>query len=172
MSLTKVHADLIKVDLDSGDYVNKAGDTMTGDLSIDGGDLYLSGGVYFGGTNDVNKLDYYEEGNWTPTNDGCTFGITNAVYTRIGRLVNCSAMVETTSTGSSQKWGGLPFASAWSSPSTFGGFVFYQNVAPTEAWTVLLDGDTGFTFRQGIGAPNNFASPKNLRFNIIYNTDA
>jgi hypothetical protein len=29
-------------------------------------DLYLSGGVYLGGTGSANKLDDYEEGTWTP----------------------------------------------------------------------------------------------------------
>jgi hypothetical protein len=44
------------------------------DASIDLGsgtqrfkDLYLSGGVYLGGTVAANKLDDYEEGTWTPT---------------------------------------------------------------------------------------------------------
>ena len=30
--------------------------------------LYLSGGVYLGGTGAANHLDDYEEGTWTPTN--------------------------------------------------------------------------------------------------------
>ena len=30
-------------------------------------DLYLSGGVYLGGTGAANKLDDYEEGTWTPS---------------------------------------------------------------------------------------------------------
>ena len=30
-------------------------------------DLYLSGGVYLGGTGSANHLDDYEEGTWTPT---------------------------------------------------------------------------------------------------------
>ena len=29
-------------------------------------DLYLSGGVYLGGTGSANQLDDYEEGTWTP----------------------------------------------------------------------------------------------------------
>ena len=35
-------------------------------------DLYLSGGVYLGGTGSANKLDDYEEGTWTPTIFGGT----------------------------------------------------------------------------------------------------
>ena len=116
-------------------------------------------------------MSSYEEGTWVPTNAGCTFTITNAVYTRIGRLVNCSAMVDITSTGSIAAWGGLPFTSSFTTTATNGGFVFYQNAATNEAWTVLLSGDSGFNFRQGADAVTNIATDKNLRFNIIYNTD-
>jgi hypothetical protein len=41
-------------------------------------DLYLSGGVYLGGTGAANLLDDYEEGTWTPafTNIGTgTYGV-------------------------------------------------------------------------------------------------
>ena len=57
-------------------------------------DLYLSGGVYLGGTGSSNKLDDYEEGTWTPTfrSDGGTTGTQTdtsvwAYYTKIGRQV-------------------------------------------------------------------------------------
>ena len=40
-------------------------------------DLYLSGGVYLGGTGSANKLDDYEEGTWTPT---AAQGITGLVF--------------------------------------------------------------------------------------------
>ena len=38
-----------------------------GDAGFRFKDLYLSGGVYLGGTGDANKLEDYEEGTWTPT---------------------------------------------------------------------------------------------------------
>ena len=57
-------------------------------------DLYLSGGVYLGGTGSANKLDSYEEGTYEPTFTGGTSGslTPNASYktlsyTKIGRLV-------------------------------------------------------------------------------------
>jgi len=55
-------------------------------------DLYLSGGVYLGGTGAANKLDDYEEGTWTPvvTSSGGTItSVTSQIgtYTKIGRLV-------------------------------------------------------------------------------------
>ena len=56
-------------------------------------DLYLSGGVYLGGTGAANHLDDYEEGTWTPqfNDDGgggdfASSGVT-AKYTKVGRLV-------------------------------------------------------------------------------------
>ena len=57
-------------------------------------DLYLSGGVYLGGTGSANKLDDYETGTWTATlSDAASGGNTtatdtSAVYTKIGRQVH------------------------------------------------------------------------------------
>ena len=57
-------------------------------------DLYLSGGVYVGGTGSANLLDDYEEGTWTPTIVGSTsgsitgFSIAKAVYVKVGDLVH------------------------------------------------------------------------------------
>jgi len=55
-------------------------------------DLYLSGGVYLGGTGSANKLDDYEEGTWTPTYTASGSGSYNFLqnhghYTKIGNLV-------------------------------------------------------------------------------------
>jgi hypothetical protein len=51
-------------------------------------DLYLSGGVYLGGTGSANKLDDYETGTWTPTFYGSTATISSASgkYIKIGNL--------------------------------------------------------------------------------------
>jgi len=54
--------------------------------------LYLSGGVYLGGSGSANKLDDYEEGTWTGTLKGLTTDPSVAVqatgeYTKIGRMV-------------------------------------------------------------------------------------
>jgi hypothetical protein len=55
-------------------------------------DLYLSGGVYLGGTGAANHLDDYEEGTWTPTlaASGYTFAYQFQVgsYTKIGQMVS------------------------------------------------------------------------------------
>ena len=91
-----------------------------GDSAVRWKDLYLSGGVYLGGTGAANKLDDYEEGTWTPelAFGGLTTGITYnpsyrfCSYTKVGRTVTCRVGVLLTSKGTatgSAAIGGLPF---------------------------------------------------------------
>jgi hypothetical protein len=61
-------------------------------------DLYLSGGVYVGGTAAANHLDDYEEGTWTttfnaPANLTGTPTLSGATYTKIGRLVTITGQI-------------------------------------------------------------------------------
>ena len=85
-------------------------------------DLYLSGGVYLGGTGAANKLDDYEEGTFTPTLTPSTSGtitvdvnLNTLNYTKVGRVVHVTGAVQASSvsspTGSSVTFG-LPFAAA------------------------------------------------------------
>lgn len=48
-------------------------------------DLYLSGGVYLGGTGSANHLDDYEEGTWTPVIVGGTTSGTGTYQAQVGR---------------------------------------------------------------------------------------
>jgi len=78
-------------------------------------DLYLSGGVYLGGTGSANKLDDYEEGTWTPAvnNGGVTFGtIQRAIYVKVGKLVFAQAYISISASGTASpfKIEGLPFS--------------------------------------------------------------
>ena len=89
-------------------------------------DLYLSGGVYLGGTGSANKLDDYEIGTWTPTlNAGFTVATINrAAYTKIGRLVHIQVDMTFTGTGTAADlyMAGLPFTNAnhgWSTGSGY-----------------------------------------------------
>jgi len=80
-------------------------------------DLYLSGGVYLGGTGSSNLLDDYEEGTWTPTLLGVT-GITYqdqiGSYTKIGNFVHLSFQLRATWTASGLSYiGGIPFTSRY-----------------------------------------------------------
>lgn len=82
-------------------------------------DLYLSGGVYLGGTTSANYLDDYEEGTWTPsfeasgTNPSVTYITRSGVYSKIGSTVfvrfNVRVSAFSGGTGSLEV-SGLPFA--------------------------------------------------------------
>jgi hypothetical protein len=86
-------------------------------------DLYLSGGVYLGGTTSANFLDDYEEGTFTPYitafSGTPSYFVQNGTYTKIGNVVYINVKIAV-NTGtwylsSAFKVGGLPFASATSS---------------------------------------------------------
>ena len=95
--------------------------------------LYLSGGVYLGGTGAANLLDDYEEGEWWPTIYGHTSGSLTlqqnspAKYVKIGRFVHvsCFDLIWTANSGlvGNVCLGGLPFASDYNryNIGTFGG---------------------------------------------------
>jgi hypothetical protein len=95
-------------------------------------DLYLSGGVYLGGTGAANKLDDYETGTWTPTAlsyDG-TMTVTSATYVKVGKLVTVKANVsfDATADGSGVNISGLPFTTTGTAKAN-GGFVTSSTVS-------------------------------------------
>ena len=80
-------------------------------------DLYLSGGVYLGGTGAANKLDDYEESVFALTvNQGgisINTDYAEAFYTKVGRLVTVSGLILATSSGDSNVLKiNLPFVAA------------------------------------------------------------
>lgn len=91
--------------------------------------LYLSGGVYLGGTGSANKLDDVEFGTWTPqyTTSGNDFSsvtyrtdVTGGRYTKIGSAVLLSGVIYTNAITLGSASGGvrisnLPFTVASSS---------------------------------------------------------
>ena len=81
-------------------------------------DLYLSGGVFLGGTGAANKLDDYEEGTWAPAitagsgGSSIVSGTNTATYTKIGRLVFCQIRTNCSSSSTSRLHiSSLPFTS-------------------------------------------------------------
>jgi hypothetical protein len=103
-----------------------------GDAGFRFKDLYLSGGVYLGGTGDANKLEDYEEGTWTPTAasyDG-TMTVNSASYVKVGKLVTVKAKVsfDATSDGSGVSITNLPFATTGVGEAN-GGFVTSSTVS-------------------------------------------
>jgi len=83
-------------------------------------DLYLSGGVYLGGTGSANKLDDYEEGTWTPfwggtvSDPSASYSLQSGRYTKIGRMVYVTFILISSGTPSGGSGdllvAGLPFA--------------------------------------------------------------
>jgi hypothetical protein len=67
-------------------------------------DLYLSGGVYLGGTGSANLLDDYEEGTFTPsitggttTNPTVSYSYRAGYYRKVGGIVTISFRISTSS---------------------------------------------------------------------------
>jgi len=83
-------------------------------------DLYLSGGVYLGGTGAANKLDDYETGTFTATVIGsstagsATYTTQGGTYEKIGDMVHFRLYIQWSSgTGAGDlEVGGLPFTSS------------------------------------------------------------
>ena len=98
-------------------------------------DLYLSGGVYLGGTGAANKLDDYEEGTFNPTVYGAstagtaTYGFQVGTYTKIGNSVRIQInLVVSAFTGTGElRIGNLPFTSIIGESN--------RNYEPVSTWT-------------------------------------
>ena len=105
-------------------------DLDLGSSSFRFSDLYLSGGVYLGGTGAANHLDDYEEGTWTPTISTGTASFSNATYTKVGRVVVVTVFFTSVSDQSSAtalQVGNLPFTSDSNTFSTSTGLSRHFN---------------------------------------------
>jgi hypothetical protein len=101
-------------------------------------DLYLSGGVYLGGTGAANKLDDYESGTWTPTVNSGTFSTIYARYTKVGARVFIDCRIDLTGTRTTTGFniGGLPFTSKVNNYTT--GAVVASNYTGGGDWLAAL----------------------------------
>jgi hypothetical protein len=144
-----------------------AADTTTGSAS-DGNislgvslarfkDLYLSGGVYLGGTGAANKLDDYETGTFTPVIAGLTttgtgtYTTQQGAYTKVGNLVTVTCHLNWTAhTGTGLMLiTGLPFTMN-SLVDIFSGSVYANNINAGTSATQLIayvGGGTQISFR-------------------------
>jgi hypothetical protein len=117
--------------------VNRLGAPYDGTMSLGTADnrfkdLYLSGGVYLGGTGAANKLDDYEEGTFTPTVNNGTISVSSGNYTKVGRAVTISVIVGTfsdTTTSTGLVIQGLPFTADGDASSG----IMFQNVSASKA---------------------------------------
>ena len=123
-------------------------------------DLYLSGGVFLGGTGSANKLTDYEFGSWTPSIalGGLSVStVHRATYVQVGQSVSVACYFTVGGTGDNQQLriGGLPYASASNGYSVgmvdfnMGGKAgAYNRVTSSNTYTeVLYSGDSPSTTR-------------------------
>ena len=130
-------------------------------------DLYLSGGVYLGGTGAANQLHYYEEGTWNITlNGGLTPTITTAHYTVIGNRVflNCSIHIPTNSSSDIMAVGGLPFATNGDGS----GSLSYTTATTSNAIGILVQSSSVYFYKGGTGYTLAEFSNHALRFTAQY----
>jgi hypothetical protein len=150
-------------------------------------DLYLSGGVYLGGTGSANKLDDYEEGTWTPTIIGATtagttsFTVSSSTYVKVGALVTVQCYLQnidgdnTTASGNLQITG-LPFVSEKFTPITLSHvncFDFDEQTTSVSGYT--NQGNTRVSLVRGsstelLSAANLSGTGKYLMFHATYKT--
>jgi hypothetical protein len=130
-------------------------------------DLYLSGGVYLGGTGSDNKLDDYEEGTWTPVIRGngsagaATYATQTGTYTKVGRTVTFEfALVWSGHTGTgSIEIGGFPFNAGTQTyylvqteniSLTSGSISFTSRIAASDNYGLLIQTPTGGGVRAAV----------------------
>jgi hypothetical protein len=147
----------------------------TNTFNTNGGVLQVSNGISFPATQsacaDVNTLDDYEEGTWTPTDGsgaGLSFTVTFATYTKIGRQVTCNAKIiyPSTANGSAAQINGLPFTSNSDNHAVSTMFTdqgAYFSLVVTQSTTALITRNLS-----GADLSNANLSGKTLIFTISY----
>ena len=112
-------------------------------------DLYLSGGVFLGGTGSANKISDYETGTWTPVirgsggNPSVTYvtGNTGGMYTKVGDTVF------------------VFFEVRWSAITGGGGIVYISGLPFTRSSTNTPDGDRSTFDFYNVTVPSGGISP-------------
>ena len=147
-------------------------------VALQNGTVSSGAGIAFPATQsastDVNTLDDYEEGTWTPVDGSASslsFSIAFGWYTKVGRVVHAHFSVTYPSTASATRAaiGGLPFTVLNATYANFGGALGY-----TDSSLVLgCHLDPGFTTlnfyrNDGLDATNTQLSLKQVRFVVTY----
>ena len=138
-------------------------------------DLYLSSGVYLGGTGAANKLDAYEEGTWTPAFAGpsaVTYTQQSGRYTRVGRAVQVQAVIRWSSFTagvSNVSLGGLPFSVEGTDNFNNTLDVTYANTTTFTYINEFLSGGTMFFYNgassHGAASTNPYGSSGTILIN-------
>ena len=169
--------------LQSGSFTNITDvGTLASGLTLSDNLLFdtASKGVYLGVTSATasNLLDDYEEGTWTPglNNYGGTPTSALGTYTKIGRLVMCSAQIilDGTSDASAFSISSLPFTVINQATSNMGGFINYTNSTSVNNLSLLAitnqTNATLYTHNSSV-TYNSFGVSNEIRFTLIYITD-
>ena len=120
------------------DKLHVSGTTNFTGNSYIGGDLYMYGssytkGIFLGGSGSANKLDDYEEGQFTATvaqgGTVSSFSHNKCSYTKIGRFIHFQMylMINGSGNGSLLQIGGLPFTAVGYANGYGGAYIAYQN---------------------------------------------
>ncbi len=139
-------------------------------------DLYLSSGVFLGGTGSANELDDYEEGTWTPTDaSGASMTLTVyvALYTKIGRkvFIEFGGAFPSNSSTADLTIGGLPFTSISGGDNTGGFALVGTNSGRSDLWLVNRGQSSLSASTNGnVSAKNNNYSDKQLKLCGSYTT--
>ena len=130
-------------------------------------DLYLSGGVYLGGTGAANKLDDYEEGTFSGTAAGSVY---SGTYTKVGRICHISMTIDNTNSTGTQL-ASLPFSSK-NGGTSFNGSQPTFNSSSTQAgfYVAPYNGGAALFGYSRLGATINISSGS-IAANFTYETD-
>jgi hypothetical protein len=163
----------IRFDGDTQDILpsNASGTALDDAISLgDGGtrfkDLYLSGGIQFDSRS--NKLDDYEEGTWTMTDQsgaGLSLTVYVSSYTKIGNQVFFEfGMVFPTTSDTNDVRLSLPFTSKLTADNTGGGGITVNSSGRTDTLVVIRNTATfGLQSVLNASATNANYSGKQLR---------
>ena len=146
-----------------------------------GGTIQANGGIKLGGTATANKLDFYQQGIWTPTlkfggNEvGITYGgVPQSVYrgghyVKIGNVVTFSMRIILTSKGTSTgqaTFTGLPY-DVGSLAGNYGSamYTFANNFAIPERASITMDSGSSIIRLRFTNSSGNYVDVTNGTFN-------
>lgn len=158
--------------------------TVANGLTLSDGNVTLASGhgLDFAATGDgtgssqVELLDDYEEGTWTPAISGLSLTISGATYTKIGNMVrlNCTMQMPSTSSSSTMAFTGVPFADVGSNEGA--GMVAWSDAPYADGIMLQIQSSTIYFAKNhsasvaGVMYPQSNFSGNYIRFTVIYTT--
>jgi len=173
----------------TGNTVLSASPTLSGDVTLSTGNLIpntAAKGINFTANTPAagmttQLLGWYEQGTWTPSIGGtATYTLQSGTYTRIGRMVFVSAVLQINviGTGNVNTISGLPFTRDANSMQAPGSMTFISAISSSVSLLVpVVQVNTSTVIFQGLTIPGNTTSQINVfqnsarvDFQVIYQT--